>query len=758
MPNFVPRTLAVILALFTGACAALYPQDLTTQQRLAVFPTAGLPIEQPVTIRWNQHQIPYVEAKTDRDLGFALGLVHAHLRLTQIALAKRLTEGRTAELVGPFRVPAYDKALRTLNFRHSAKAIADGLPPETRAYLQAFVDGLNYYQRTAKQLPPEFGLLGLGREDFVVEDIIAIGRVAGIDINWFTMINLLRQRDDPRFDEILTRTLEAGSGPTVSFDATKTSAFFNLLSSSMRSGSNAFAVSGARSASGKPMIASDPHLGLSVPNLWVMAGISSPSYRGVGMMIPGTPFLAFGRTPDIAWGGTNMRASHSEYYDVSKLPEDRFVSTSSTVKKRLWFSGETTTRWVNGIGPVMSDTNVMDGAARPGETIAVRWLGHEKTDEITAILNASRAKTPQDFRAALKTFALPAQNFVYADAGGHIAQVTATMLPRRSYNELPKTILVDASDPKTAWTDILDPTELPWILDPSEGYLASANNKPYADQPNVPVGWFFSADERIRRLHEMLGADSSVTIDDLKRMQLDTVSPFVRDMMPALRQMVGSIREARELDPAYVDRLLAFDGDYRVDSPGAPAFETFLYYLAPRVYNQTDADQIPSWLANWEGFGKVFLKDLEALSPERRATVIKESIALGAKDARPFSTWGQMHRLQIAHTLSVIPVAGSRFIYGNFPTAGSRQTVFKSAHGFQNGLHNTRYGSQARHLSDMNDPDANWFVLLGGNDGWIGSANFMDQVDLWQKGQYIQMPLRPETIAAGFPTVMTLNN
>jgi penicillin amidase len=486
-----------------------------------------------------------------------------------------------------------------------------------------------------------------------------------------------------------------------------------------------------------------------------MAGYSSPSYRGVGMMIPGTPFLAFGRTPDIAWGGTNMRAAQTDFYDVSKLAPDQIVATDTKVKKRLWFSADVPTRWVKDIGPVMSDTVVFDGAARPGETIAMRWIGHETTDEITSILKASQTKTPQDFRAALKTFALPAQNFVYADATGNIAQFMAVMLPRRSFDVLPKTIALDATDPAMRWQGIVNATQLPWALNPDEGFLASANNKPYEAEAGVPVGWFFTADERIRRLRQMLSSNDKVTLDQLKAMQLDTVSLFVREMMPALRDAIAEAN-ARDLDPAFVDRLTAFDGDYTANAPGAPAFETFIYHFAPRIYGVAAVDKIPAYLANWNGFGKAFVRDMLALPPEKRIAAIREAIPLAAKDAAPFAVWGDMHRLQVAHALGAIPVLGGQFTYANVPTAGSRETVFKSAHGFTNTVHATRYGSQARQLSDLGDLDANWFVLLGGNDGWIGSANFIDQVDLWQRGDYIRMPLRPETIAAEFPTVMTL--
>ncbi len=750
------RAAAIAFAFFVGSCAALFPKQVSTEERLAVFPTAGLPIEKPVVIRWNAYQVPFVEAQTDRDLAFALGLVHAHLRLFQIQAAKRLMSGRASESGGPVFVPEVDRALRTLNVRHSAAAMVAAMPAETRAYMQAFVDGVNYYQRQMKELPPEFGLLALGREEVTIEDVVAVSRVAGVDISWGSAINLMSRRDDPDYDAILARLLNAGAGPTVSFDSPgQAQALLRFFEENSRSGSNSFAVSPTRSASGGALIASDPHLGVTLPNLWVLAGIKSPSFNGVGLMIPGTPFIALGRTPDIAWGGTNMRASHSEFYDVSKLPASEIVETRSTVSKRLWFSEEIAARWAKGYGPIMSDTILMRDAVRPGETVAVRWIGHEVTDEVTAIMNAARAKTPEQFREALKTFALPAQNMIYADATGNVAQVTATMLPRRAYTEFPRDVVVPAT-PEYAWKDILDATELPWTLNPADGFIASANNVPYPQGGDVRVGWFFTADERIRRLKEMLSADSSVTLDDLKRMQLDTVSPFVREMLPVIRRAIEETPGAREIDPGFVARLLAFDADYKAGSTSAPAFEAFLYHFAPRVFGAETPADAPSWKLGWNGLGKTFAADVAAMTPEARAAAVKAAIEKAAEDAKAYPTWGDMHRLRVAHYLGAIPGVGGFFRYADLPTGGSRETVFKAAHGLVNGLHNTSYGSQSRHLSDLSDLDANYFVLLGGNDAWIGSANFLDQVELWQRGEYIRMPLRPETIAAEFPFVMTL--
>jgi penicillin amidase len=115
-----------------------------------------------------------------------------------------------------------------------------------------------------------------------------------------------------------------------------------------------------------------------------------------------------------------------------------------------------------------------------------------------------------------------------------------------------------------------------------------------------------------------------------------------------------------------------------------------------------------------------------------------------------------MHRMRLGHQLSRLPVLRGAFIVANLPAGGSRQTPMKMAHGLVNGRHAATFGSMARHISDMSDPDANWFTLLGGNDGWLGSANFCDQLPLWRERRFIRMPLRPETVAAEFPIVTTL--
>src|SRR5262245_28513147 len=149
---------------------------------------------------------------------------------------------------------------------------------------------------------------------------------------------MLPQRDKPDWPLIWQRALEAGYGPTTSFTSAQQQAVNDLLWGNSRSGSNSVVVAASHSATGSSMIASDPHLGIQIPNLWLMAGVRSPSFKGVGLMIPGLPFLALGRTQDLTWGGTNMRAANSDLYDISKVKDAEIATREVELGTRLWFN------------------------------------------------------------------------------------------------------------------------------------------------------------------------------------------------------------------------------------------------------------------------------------------------------------------------------------------------------------------------------------------------------------------------------------
>jgi penicillin amidase len=652
-------------------------------------------------------------------------------------------------MAGPF-THDIDHALRIIDYGKASKATVERMPPETRALMEAFVAGLNHYQATAEDLPPEFALLGFEREPFTVEDLLTIGRLAGTDVNWLSFMSMLPQRAKPDWPLIWQRALEAGQGPTVSFSSRNQQAMNDLLWGISRSGSNSVVVSAAKSATGNALIASDPHLGISIPNLWLMAGIRSPSFKGVGLMIPGLPFLALGRTENLTWGGTNMRAANSDLYDIAKIKDADITTREVEIETRLWFNTKRQVR-SSRYGQIVSDAPLIEKG--DGEVLALRWVGHLPTDEVTSLFNIMRAKDADGFRGSLGNFAVSAQNFMCADAKGDICHVLATLLPKRQ-KKTPDALVLDASDPSNDWIGIADATELPYALNPPEGFLASANNRPTEAQ--WPIGYFFNSDERIRRLKQILSTREKVSMDDLKALQLDTVSLNARELFAKLMPIIDADPAVLAAEPQFIQRLRSFDGDYRVDASAPVAFETLLYHLVPATYGFETEAEVPNYRKQFAHLTHYLARDIEALPAEKQKQVLLASVQKAAADAAKFPTWGDMHRLQIQHWFAAMPVIGGFFQYADYPTSGSRETAMKTAHGLINGRSNTQYGSQSRHISDMSDPDANYFVLLGGNDGWLGSSNALDQVPLWLSGEYIRMPLTPSVVTKEFATVMTL--
>jgi penicillin amidase len=759
------RALLLAAVAVLPDCAALAPREVGTERRLADLPRDGLALRRPVTIRWNDHLVPWIEAETDADLAFALGLVHGHLRGAQIALLRMVARGRLSEMAGAF-ARDIDHALRILDFGKAAPAIEAGWPQETREFVGAFLAGLNHATTRGGRAPPEFGLLGLSPEPYTAADMLAIGRLAGTDINWLAYFSLLAERGRPDFARLWQRTLEAGAGlaePGSDGGDPRRAALGTILAGLSRSGSNAVAVAPARSATGAALLASDPHLGLSLPNLWLIAGMRSPSFHAVGMMVPGLPIIGLGRNPGVAWGGTNLRAASSDLFDVSRLPPGAFAESETVIRQRLWRSVRRRVR-TTPLGPVVTDAPPVPSREGGGEPIALRWAGHEPTDEITALLRAARAPDAAAFRDSFARFGVSPQNMLYADRAGTIGRVTAAVLPDRAGFPQDDPVL-DGADPAAAaapWRRLRDARDLPRLEDPPDGVLASANENPNtwatrdpsSSPPSPPIGWFFSDGDRVDRLRALLLAKPKLAPADMAALQRDTLSPKAADLAAALLARFDALPGGAP-EPAMLARMRGWDGDYAAESEAALVFELLLARLLPALLPE-GREGGRGAETGWNFITTFLLRDLDALPPARREAVLRAAAAEAAPLAARHRSWGQVHRLRAAHWLVNAPVVGRRFVFGTYPVGGSRETPMKSGHGLVSGPHEVSFGSMARHVSDLSDPDNNWFVLFGGQDGWLGSAHFADQVPLWRDGRSIRVPLRAATVAAEFPRVTVL--
>jgi penicillin amidase len=694
----------------------------TLQQRLAMLPLAGAPVDAPVVIRWDDHAIPHIEARSDTDLAAALGVVHAHLRLGQIDLMRRLALGRIAQAVGPMGVEL-DRTIALMALDRAVPEIIENLPPATRAWAEAFVRGINHGVAAGGEWPLENRSLAMAPAQWSLTDFFTVARLVSADISWVVAARLLRARNraGDAWPAIWPALLRGGSPawPHETEDLAGAA-----LARHMRGGSNSVTVAAHRSASGAALIASDPHLGLSLPALWLIAGLHSPGISAVGLMLPGMPFIALGRNEHIAWGGTSLHAASSELVDVSGLPDGALSERVVDIPVR-GAAVRTLRLRETPFGPVVSDGLLM----RNEKPLALRWIGHRASDELSAMLGVMRARNFAGFRDALRGFAVPGQTMICADSDGRVGKVLAVHMPRR--RPVPADIVVQ---PENAWdfSDVADGSEMPVWSDPADGVVASANDRP--DRGEITVGYFFSPPDRVMRLRALASAPGLRAESDMRALQQDVRHEG------ALTARDGLLAFGPALPADFAQAWREWDGEYSVGSTGALAHELLMGYLMQRVFPEPHG-----FSAVW-GTRLLLLQSLLERPRDEVRRALEEAGREAARGWRRWRSWGRVHRYRPAHHFGAAPVLGRRFRLAEFPAPGGDDTLHKTAHGFVRGPHYVGFGACARHVSDLADPGANRFVLYGGQDGFVGSEQFADQIPLWRRGAYITVPL---TVDAG---------
>ena len=656
--------------------------------------------------------------------------------------------GRLAEMVGPLAIDI-DLALRVLDLGRAVPRIEEEMPSETRAWAENFVRGINYYQGHTTKLPAEFGLFGLEREPWTIADVLTIGRLTATDVNWLVWMPLLKMRGDPEWPEFWERLIGTGGASLPSFAKPGKLAFLNrILSGLGRSGSNAIAVHAKRSASGAAMVANDPHLNILLPNLWLIVGCKSPNYHMVGLMLPGLPFMGLGRNLSIAWGGTNMRAASSDLYDVSGLDDDAFETRASTVKVRGWPDQDVTFR-SSPYGPILSDAPVARDIDCP--PVALRWTGYQPSDELTAMLTMNRAQDWPSFRAAFRSFGVPGLNMLYADRHGNIGQLLAVHLPDRG-DFKPPDLILDPTDPAADWGRRMGVDDLPTSFNPREGFLVSANNRPV--DASTAISYFFAPDDRLERIRTLLANGGKIDMERLRSIQEDVYMSSADRLNKLFVEKIdssGVAAQCTEAERAVITLLRDWDARYDAESRGALAFELVLFHFTRLFSGESMAEYAAAAHSGVVRLKSLLVDDVSNAPPNTLSEILHRALQSAAAHMPNFQTWGDMHRMRLEHPLAVLPVIGKRYRFIDYPAPGSSDTVMKTAHGLTDERHGTPYGAMARHISDLADLDRNFFVLLGGQDGWINSANFLDQVALWRGGRYVQVPLRLSTVRATFP-------
>ena len=736
--GFLDKCWGVLVGLgIFGKAVITKPSPKTLQQRLAMLPTDKLPLQAAVNIYWNDQLIPFVEAQSKADLAQAVGLIHGHLRLAQIELTRYLGTGRIAELIGPLGIEI-DRSLRLLDVAKAVPEMIDNMSDDTRSWVENFLIGLNTAITHCPEQPHECKILGIQAKPWTMTDLITLARINSADISWLLWLKLLKVRHklpSAQWRELWPK-LAGADGPS-GYGSEGPFGVQHILARQTRSGSNSSAISGARMANGHAAIVSDPHLPIAIPTTGFFIGVKAPGLHLVGAMMSGLPFFLLGRNKHIAWGATNLHSQGSDLFDVSGLA-DHDIDVEEQVVKARWGKEHKIKIRRTEFGPIVTDGLVM----KSDTPAALRWQGHQPSDEIGAMMAVANAQNWEEFHQALKPFAVTGLNMVFAGGeqqrAGHCI---AAHLPRR-----PQQIQEDLIIPTSAaryWDQIADTRAMPTKIDTEQGFVVSANERP--TESDFSIGYFFAPKDRSQRLTELFQANNPLTLADLQASQLDVKMPGVLALCQLLLQAAAH-NPALPEDQEIIDLLAQWDGGYQAQRSEPLAFELLLGAVVKQLKLTPMAKH---YHTVWLSYSGLF-KELHALEPKQLASAVRSGLKVVRKKRKRLQSWGDVHRLQVDHLFQNLPLISRRYRACDLPANGGANSVNKSGHPLVTKKHKVSFGSCIRHISDLSDDDQNFFVMLGGQDGWIGSAHYADQIPLWQSGNYLQLPLKLETVKQTF--------
>lgn len=790
------RTLVVLAAVLALAVAGGW-----FWLRGSLPPLAGelrLPgLQAPVTIVRDAAAVPHIRAASVRDAWFALGVVHAQDRLWQMEMSRRIAGGRVAEALGP---PALDtdRLLRTLGLARVAERNYRNLDDESRAVLDAYAAGVNaWIDAHGGPLPPEFLLTGVRPEAWRPADSLAWLKVMALDLgsNWsgeLSRLRLAEQLPTARIQEFLPPTPYAGPLPVADYAALYRQLDLPLaaLGPEPRTdndglGSNNWVVAGSRSASGKPLLANDPHLGLTVPAIWYFAHLEAPGLRVIGATLPGVPLVVIGRNERIAWGLTNTNPDVQDLYIERSDPADpdryRTPDGWQPYERREEIlhvrnaADERLSVRVSRHGPLLPDARVGD-ALPAGYGLALAWTA--LADDDTTFRAASRLAYAHDwqaFDAALRDFVAPQQNFVYADVDGHIGFVSPGRIPlRRPDNDLLGLAPAPGWDARYDWGGWVPYEELPRVLDPADGVLSSANER------IVPPGYrWHLTDEwqpayRAERIHELLAVTPRHTPASFRQMHADIRSGLAAEVLPKLLRLAAAAdfpADARD----WRQRLSRWDFEMRSAAAEPLVFAAWYRALTRRLY----ADELgPEFARLWDQrttFVNNVLDDRDAqarwcddVTTDATETCTQQVVAALTEALADLRVrygsdesgwrWGPAHPAVAEHR----PFSKLAWLRPLFelrrPVGGDVSTLDVARYfiGDAEEPYAARHVASLRMIVDLADPDASTFMHSGGQSGNPLSAHYADLLDRWTRVEALPMSMRAGDYERGALGTLTL--
>ena len=716
-------------------------------------------VDGPISISRDEYGVPHIRAETEHDLWFAIGYVHAQDRLFQMDLMRHLGLGRMAEWFGEEAVP-FDAFMKSFELQPKfKKAIANNANAPVVAAAQAYADGINASVAALPDLPVEYRLLGVEFEPWALQHSMS----STVINSWAMSQNLpqelvslmLRRELDVRTANNLWQWDE-DAPPTDAYWENLRQAEVGSLTASFKgmieyiwgvdtpNASNNWAVSGTRSADGKPILANDPHLPQMAPSIWYAVEAKGGGIHIAGAMLAGQPFPATGHNEHVSWGVTNLMADTMDLAILERVGEKEYIlagerKTLREVAVPVRIKGkptQTRTVYHTDLGPVITE---LSGT----HLVSLRWHITETTDHTGDMFYAIlKSKTVDDVIEAAKNTSFIAQNLLAADTQGNIAwQVFGSIPKRKGFSGA---VPYPASNPDYGWDGWL--TGLPGDKNPERGYLHTANAKPkhpLADE----ISTAYIPPWRHNRIGDVLSSSSEHTPEDMKRLALDWYDGHAATRIP---QLLAGIK------PGYnrcSEILSAWDYESQPEDAGAAVWAVFQGALIKELLEDDfGADNLSLYLAATISGRTVLDARWQSFTPDAQHSVHRALDAtcrhLKTKLGRDSSqwNWGALHRLNIKHTFAAGTDLLKKWNMPEAPYGGSHNTVNQSGYSWHKENLDATWIASIRVVTPMSDPGKGTFIYPGGQSGHPGHRHYKSLYKKFLAGEQVPLFFHDEDV------------
>lgn len=740
----------VLLALVFLILGAVIFSYITFHQSLppteGSIKVAGLQAE--VTINWDRWGVPHLKAKNEQDLFFAVGYVQAQQRMWQMELLRRMAHGRLAEILGEVTLNQDMKA-RVLGLPVAIERDYEKMSEEMKQLAGAYARGVNAWLQQKKwNWPPEFMVLRTRPEPWRIEDSLSIKQVLALSLaaDFTTEISRMKliKRVGPKALELMEPGIDFLPASEVKLD------FLHLgwWRKDVLQGSNNWVVSGKLTQTGKPLLANDPHLMISVPPIWMEMGLECPGFKTRGVTIPGVPLIVIGHNDRIAWGVTNSYADVQDLF-IEKIEWNNNTYFRKGIWKRLTFRTEVIKvrgqknpeileiPWTEE-GPIL--TPFILTCELP---VSLRWTIYEGDQSFEGLYLINKAKNWQEFCQGVRLFENPSQNFVYADVDGNIGYYLSGKIPLRK-----KEIGVypyPGWKEDSQWQGYLKEEDKPNLFNPACGYIVTANSSIVPENYGHYISFDWLMPDRKIRIEELIKAQNEHSVESFINIQNDVFSRRAERVLQVLRQVQLTDPKAEEARKI----LVQWSGEIR--NGLAPAlYEVFWEKLEELTFSddlEIDFQEISRYFRVKEtGLERILDKPdspwfdrLDTREKEDRNEIIKQALLaaiqeLGKKVSRNRQKWdwAKMHSLKYQHMLGQNWFLNF-FNCGEYPMIGDATTVRAS---FSTNGWKTTGGASCRLIFDLSDLDNSLAVITSGQSGHFLSPHYRDQISLYLNSLY----------------------